>query len=163
MINLRHFHFKMLPRKHSINVLHVDSFFYAYYFVIITRLQLYRANISSRATIGPPAKCLISNIIGAKSVQAQTVCIQIKLQVLSKIVSNIRKYHNYKPKTNLWHREEEPHNHHETPGRQTKQSNQLPLPHYDDWKTRMDIKPGLKPPPPRATWYQNRLFPACVK
>ena len=27
-----------------------------------------------------------------------------------------------------WHHEEEPHNHHETPGRQTKQSNQLSLP-----------------------------------
>ena len=38
-----------------------------------------------------------------------------------------RKYHNHKPKTNPWHREEEPHNHHETPGRQTKQSNQLSL------------------------------------
>ena len=31
-------------------------FFSAYYFVIITRLQLYRANIPSRVTIGPPAK-----------------------------------------------------------------------------------------------------------
>ena len=39
----------------------------------------------------------------------------------------IRKYHNHKLKTNPWHREEEPHNHHETPGRQTKQSNQLSL------------------------------------
>ena len=46
---------------------------------------------------------------------------------LSKIVSMIRKYHNHKPKTNPWHREEEPQNHHETPGRQTKQSNQLSL------------------------------------
>ena len=27
-----------------------------------------------------------------------------------------------------WHREEEPHNNHEIPGRQTKQSNQLSLP-----------------------------------
>ena len=58
----------------------------------------------------------------------------------------IRKYHNHKPKTNPWHREEEPHDHHETPGRQTKQSNQLSLPHQDDCKTRMDIKPGLKAP-----------------
>ena len=31
-------------------------------------------------------------------------------------------------------------NHHETPGRQTKQSNQLYLSHQDDCKTRMDIK-----------------------
>ena len=40
-----------------------------------------------------------------------------------KIVSMIRKYHNHKPQTTLWHREEEPLNHHETPGRQIKQSN----------------------------------------
>ena len=30
----------------------------------------------------------------------------------------ITKYHNHKPQTTLWHREEEPLNHHETPGRQ---------------------------------------------
>ena len=42
--------------------------------------------------------------------------------------------------TRPWHHEEEPHNNHETPGRQTKQSNQLSLPHQDDCKTRMDIK-----------------------
>ena len=41
---------------------------------------------------------------------------------------------------NTWHREEEPLNHHETPGRQIKQSNQLSLPHQDDCNTRMDIK-----------------------
>ena len=40
----------------------------------------------------------------------------------------IRKYHNHKPQTTPWHREEEPLNHHETPGRQIKQSNQLSLP-----------------------------------
>ena len=39
----------------------------------------------------------------------------------------IRKYHNYKLQTNPWHLEEEPQNNHETPGRQTKQSNQLSL------------------------------------
>ena len=39
-----------------------------------------------------------------------------------------------------WHCEEEPPNHHETPGRQIKQSNQLSLPHQDDCNTRMDIK-----------------------
>ena len=37
-------------------------------------------------------------------------------------------------------REEEPLNHHETPGRQIKQSNQLSFPHEDDCNTRMDIK-----------------------
>ena len=35
---------------------------------------------------------------------------------------------------------EEPLNHHETPARQIKQSNQLSLPHQDDCNTRMDIK-----------------------
>ena len=48
----------------------------------------------------------------------------------------VRKYHNHKPQTTLWHREEEPLNHHETPGRQIKQSNQLSLPHQDDCNTR---------------------------
>ena len=51
----------------------------------------------------------------------------------------IRKYHNHKLQTTLWHREEEPLNHHETPGRQIKQSNQLSLPHQDDCNARMDI------------------------
>ena len=52
----------------------------------------------------------------------------------------IRKYHNHKPQAILWHREEEPLNHHETPGRQIKQSNQLSLPNQDDCNTRMDNK-----------------------
>ena len=52
----------------------------------------------------------------------------------------IRKYHNHKPQTTPWHREEEALIHHETPGRQIKQSNQLSLPHQDDCNTRMDIK-----------------------
>ena len=30
----------------------------------------------------------------------------------------IRKYHNHKQQTTPWYREEEPLNHHETPGRQ---------------------------------------------
>ena len=51
----------------------------------------------------------------------------------------IRKYHNRKLQTNPWHREEEPNNNQETPGRQTKQSNQLSLPHQDR-DTRMDTK-----------------------
>ena len=56
------------------------------------------------------------------------------------IVSMIREYHNHTLQTNQWHCEEEPHNNHETPGRQTKQSNQLSLPHQDDCKTRRDKK-----------------------
>ena len=51
----------------------------------------------------------------------------------------IRKYHNHKLQTTLWHREEEPLNHHKTPGRQIKQSNQLSLPHQDDCNTKIDI------------------------
>ena len=35
---------------------------------------------------------------------------------------------------------EEPHNNHETPGRQTNQSDQLSLPNQDVCKTRRDIK-----------------------
>ena len=45
-------------------------------------------------------------------------------------MSMIRKYHNHKLQTTPWHREEEPLNHHETPGRQIKQSDQLSLPWY---------------------------------
>ena len=52
----------------------------------------------------------------------------------------IRKYHNHKPQTTPWHREEERLNHHETPGGQIKQSNQFSLPHQDDCNTRMDTK-----------------------
>ena len=50
----------------------------------------------------------------------------------------IRKYHNHKLQTTPWYLEEEPLNHHETPGRQIKQSNQLSLPHQDDCNARMD-------------------------
>ena len=52
----------------------------------------------------------------------------------------IRKYTNHKLQTNPWHHKEEPHYHQETPGRQTKKSNQLSLPHQNDGNTRMDIK-----------------------
>ena len=55
-----------------------------------------------------------------------------------KIVSMIRKCHNHKTADKPWHREEEPHNNHETQGKQTKQSNLLSLPHPDDCKTRME-------------------------
>ena len=57
-----------------------------------------------------------------------------------KIESMIREHHTHKLQTTPWHREEEPHNNHETPGRQTKQSNQPSLPYQDDCKTRMDLK-----------------------
>ena len=39
-----------------------------------------------------------------------------------------QKYQDHKPQTTTWHREEESLNHHETPVRQIKQSNQLSLP-----------------------------------
>ena len=54
----------------------------------------------------------------------------VTLLYCKKIVSELdQENHNHKPQTNPWHREEEPHNHHETPGRQTKQSKQLFLLH----------------------------------
>ena len=55
----------------------------------------------------------------------------------------IGKYQNHKLQTNPWHREEELHNNHEAPGRQTKhakQRNPVCLPHQDYCKTRVDIK-----------------------
>ena len=52
----------------------------------------------------------------------------------------IRKYNNHELQTNPWYDDEESHNNYETPGRQTKQCNQLSLPHQDACKTRMDIK-----------------------
>ena len=57
---------------------------------------------------------------------------------LAKIVSEYDQ--EIKPQTTPWHLEEEPLNHHETSGRQIKQSNQLSFPHQDDYNARMDIK-----------------------
>ena len=48
-------------------------------------------------------------------------------------------------------REEEPLNHHETPGKQIKQSNQLSLPHQDDCNTRTDTKQVHYSKPPLAS------------
>ena len=66
----------------------------------------------------------------------------IRMQLpYTKIVNEYdQEYHNHKLQTTPWHREEEPLNHNETPGRQIKQINQLSLPHQDDCSTRMDIK-----------------------
>ena len=53
----------------------------------------------------------------------------------AKIVSECdQENHNHNLQTTSWHREEEPHDIHETPGRQAKQNNQLSLPHRDDCK-----------------------------
>ena len=61
--------------------------------------------------------------------------------IFIKIVSQYdQEIPQYKPQTTPWHREEEPLNHHETPGRQIKQGNQLTLPHQNDCNTTMDIK-----------------------
>ena len=56
----------------------------------------------------------------------------------------IRKFHSHKLQTNPWHQEVEPHNNHETPGRQTKQSNQPSLPNQDECKTKIDVKQRTK-------------------
>ena len=60
----------------------------------------------------------------------------------AKIVSEYdqEKLQSQTAQTTPWHREEETLNHHKTPGRQIKQSNQLSLPQQDDCNTRMDIK-----------------------
>ena len=67
---------------------------------------------------------------------------KIRIQKYIKIVSE---YDQVIPQSqtadkNPSHREEEPHNNYETPGRQTKQSNQLSLLNQDDCITRRDIK-----------------------
>ena len=72
----------------------------------------------------------------------QTIKMERKMErwFRSEIVNEYdQEYHNHKPPTDPWHHEEKPHNHDETPGRQTKQSNQLSLPHQDDFKNKMDI------------------------
>ena len=61
----------------------------------------------------------------------------IKIDLLSKLVSQ---FDQEIPQLQTWHRKEEPYNNYETPGRPTKQSNQLSLSHQDDCKTRMVIK-----------------------
>ena len=61
----------------------------------------------------------------------ENICLQGNVQAgLLKIVSEYHQEipHNHKLQTHPWHREEEPQNYHETPGRQTKPSNQLTLP-----------------------------------
>ena len=65
----------------------------------------------------------------------------------------IRKYHYHKLQTNPSYPEEEPNNNHETSGRQTKQSNQLSLPHRNDCKARSphwahDNNESTTEPPP---------------
>ena len=52
----------------------------------------------------------------------------------------VSEYDQKIPQSQTADREEEPHSNHKTPGRQTKQSNQLSLPHQDDCKNRRDIK-----------------------
>ena len=56
----------------------------------------------------------------------------------------IRKYHNHKPQTTPWHREEEPLNHHEASGRHIKQSNQLSLPQQDDCNTYSNVQQNIE-------------------
>ena len=72
----------------------------------------------------------------------------------------IRKYHNHKPQTTPWHREEEPLHHHETPGRQIKQSNQLSLPHQDDCNTILNHTSNAKS---NKTFNITYIFSSIVK
>ena len=123
MIILRHFHFKILPEIHF-NVLHADSFFRI---LFCNHNQITAISSQHPITGQRNASCLISNIRYLLGTGSNSLDPDQATSFFSKIVSMIRKYHNHKPKTNPWHREEEPHNHHETPGRQTKKSNQLSL------------------------------------
>ena len=52
----------------------------------------------------------------------------------------IRKYHNHKLQTTPWHREEEPLNHHATPGRQRRQPWDIKSPTYNDDVVAVNIK-----------------------
>ena len=84
---------------------------------------------------------LILNKVLPKGVYYSFFALILTKALSPKLVSEYdQEYHNHKLQTTPWHREEEPLNHHETPGRQIKQSNQLSLPHQDDCNTRMDIK-----------------------
>ena len=104
---------------------------------------IYIANIFLSLSLSLSLSAMNSN-------RSQTVCYdkeslvyldrRVFVHPFNEIVSMIRKYHIHKLQTNPWHRKEEPHNNHEAPERQTKQSNQLSLLHQDDCKTRMDIK-----------------------
>ena len=64
----------------------------------------------------------------------------MEADIMKKVSEYDEKIDNHILQTNPWHREQEPHNNYETLRRQTKQSNQLSLPHQEDYKTRMDIK-----------------------
>ena len=64
----------------------------------------------------------------------------IKLEYRLKIVSEYDQEIPQSQTADKRHLKGEPHDKHETPGRQTKQSNQLSLPRQDDCKTRMYIK-----------------------
>ena len=71
----------------------------------------------------------------------------------------IRKYHNYKLQTNPWDREEEPNNNHETPGRQTRQSNQLSFPNQDEhYQTLFQSINGHYFPIVCFLWISSQLF-----
>ena len=62
--------------------------------------------------------------------------LNILWELLKKIVCTVKKCHNHKPQTKPWHREEEPLNHHETPGRQIISKATSSLLHQDDCNTR---------------------------
>ena len=99
-------------------------------------LTLHKLTPTSDATSLRPSQQLRScrfsvHITKLEQAVTKTSCTYFCLSLKAKIVSMIWKYHNHKPQTTPWHREEEPLNHHETPGRQIKQSNQLSLPHQN--------------------------------
>ena len=63
----------------------------------VSSIQIYKASIPSRllSTSQRNASCLIFNIIGAHWIQTRTVRIQIRLQILSSLVSKQSPEHSY--------------------------------------------------------------------
>ena len=76
--------------------------------------------------------------------QSTSQAVSLKVDQAVSILKIVSEYDQEIPQSqtadNHVAREEEQFNHHETPGRQIKQSNQLSLPHQDICNTRMDIK-----------------------
>ena len=97
-------------------------------------------------SIGETESRFVLDLLFRNPIFTELVCQTCFYHILTKTICNLHKvsmiriYHNHKLQTNPWYREEEPHNNQETPGRQTKQSNQLSHPHRDDCKARMDTK-----------------------
>ena len=96
------------------------------WYIFILLLLFFRIlaleNVAKILTLGPrlPKPCkALKQIMILHVIQCAPADLMWYL-IYSKMVSMFRKYHTHKLQTNPLHREEEPHNNHETPERQTK-------------------------------------------